>query len=286
VKYQFIRRHEGEFRVARMCEVFGLNRSGYYAWRGRKPSARQQADERLSERIRGVYEQSGQRYGSPRVRAALRQQGQRVSRKRVARLMAAQGLAGRRPKRRPPRTTRQQPGAPVAPNLLQRDFSASAPDRRWVADISYVDTHEGWLYLAVVLDLFSRRVVGWAMETHLQAELVTKALEMAYCQRQPGPELILHSDRGSQYSSAEHRRLLARHQLQASMSRSGNCLDNAAMESFFSSLKAECAHRPFESLQEARLALFRYIEGFYNRERLHSSLGYLSPCQFESQALP
>jgi transposase InsO family protein len=286
VKYQFIRRHEGEFRVARMCEVFGVNRSGYYAWRGRKPSARAEADERLSERIRQVHEQSGQRYGSPRVRAALRQQGQRVSSKRVARLMAAQGLAGRRPKRRQPRTTVQQPGAPVAPNLLRRDFSASAPDRKWVADISYVETLEGWLYLAVVLDLFSRRVVGWAMETHLQAELVTTALEMAYCQRQPGPELILHSDRGSQYSSAEHRRLLARHQVQASMSRTGNCLDNAVVESFFSSLKAECAHRPFESLQEARLALFRYIEGFYNRERLHSSLGYLSPCQFESQALP
>lgn len=286
MKYEFIQRHEGEFRVGRMCAVFGVNRSGYYAWRGRRPSARRQAEERLSERIRAVHEQSGQRYGSPRVQAALRQEGQAVSRKRVARLMAAQGLAGRRPKRRKPGTTLQQPGAPVAPNLLKRDFSASAPDRKWVADITCIETREGWLYLAVVIDLFSRRIVGWAMEDHLQANLVTKALEMAYAQRQPGPDLILHSDRGSQYSSLAHRRLLARHEVQASMSRTGNCLDNAVAESFFSTLKAECADRPFDSHQAARLAIFAYIEGFYNRRRLHSSLGYLSPCQFESLALP
>jgi transposase InsO family protein len=190
-------------------------------------------------------------------------------------------IAARRARRRMPRTTQRDPQALPAPNLLNQDFSAPAPDRKWVSDITYIDTAEGWLYLAAVLDLFSRRVVGWAMDEHMEASLVQQAWSMAVLQRQPSSDLLHHSDQGSQYTSDLYQQALAAHHCQVSMSRTGNCFDNAAMESFFSTLKTECAHAQFDTRAQARLTIFEYIEAWYNRQRLHSSLGYLSPVEFE-----
>ena len=273
--------HEGEYGVKRMCRVLGVSQSGYYAWRNRGPSQRVQANENLLVRIREEYQLSRKTYGSPRIHAALKRKGISCSRKRVARLMRFNQLVARRVHRRVPRTTQRDPAAMPAPNLLNQDFSSPAPDRKWVSDITYIDTAEGWLYLASVLDLFSRRVVGWAMDEHMEASLVQQAWHMAVTQRHPSANLLHHSDQGSQYTSEMYQQSLAAYHCQVSMSRTGNCFDNAAMESFFSTLKIECADRQFDTRAQARTTIFEYIEGWYNRHRLHSSLGYLSPVEFE-----
>jgi transposase InsO family protein len=273
--------HESEFGVKQMCQVLGVNRSGYYAWRSRPDSRSAQANQRLLVQIREEYQLSRKTYGSPRIHAALRRNGVTCSRKRVARLMRLDHIAARRARRRLPRTTQKDPNAIPAPNLLNQDFSSPAPDRKWVSDITYIDTAEGWLYLAAVLDLFSRRVVGWAMDEHMEASLVQQAWHMAVVQRCPSADLLHHSDQGSQYTSAVYLQSLAAHHCPVSMSRTGNCFDNAAMESFFSTLKTECADEQFDTRAHARTAIFAYIEAWYNRQRLHSSLGYLSPTEFE-----
>jgi len=281
VSYAFVAAHAGEFPVERMCAVLKVSRSGYYAWLQREPSTWQRANEELLGAIRQVYEESRRTYGSPRVHAALRQKGYAVGRHRVARLMREHGLSARQPTRTRPVTTRREPGARVAPNVLAQDFTASRPDQTWLADITYIETTEGWLYLAVVMDLFSRAIVGWAMADHMRAELVESALDMALGHRTPGDALLHHSDQGSQYTSARVQAQLAAHRIQASMSGVGNCYDNAPMESFFGRLKTECAREPFVTRAAARRAIFEYIEVWYNRQRLHSSLGYLSPADFE-----
>jgi putative transposase len=286
VRFELIDAQRAHFPVEFMCEQLGVSRSGFYAWSQRPESARQQADEALAAEVAQVHRDSRSTYGSPRVHAELRAQGLKVSRKRVARLMEEQKLAARR-RRRWVRTTDSNHRNPVAPNVLERDFSPSQPNSTWATDITYVWTGEGWWYLAVVLDLFSRRVVGWSMSEHIDTKLVLGALEMALEGRQPPKGLIHHSDRGSQYASAEYQQALASRGIQCSMSRKGNCWDNAVVESFFSSLKMELVYpTDFATRHQARSAIFEYIEVFYNRRRRHSSLGYVSPVEYERTALP
>ena len=279
MSYGFIRDHVAVFPVAILCEVLGVSRSGYYDC-ARRPESRQAAADRvLAAEIRATHADSRGRYGSPRVHAALRAQGRRVGRKRVARLMRGMGLSARRG-RRFRCTTDSRHAFPVAPNLLDRDFTAAAPDRVWLADLTYLWTAEGWLYLAVVLDLCTRRVVGWAMADHLGHELALAALDMAIACRRPAPGLLHHADRGVQYAAHGYRRRLAEHGMLCSMSRKGNCWDNAPMESFYATLKGELVEqRDYLTRDEARADVFQYLEGFYNRRRLHSALGYLTPEQ-------
>lgn len=276
--------HESEFGVKTMCQVLGVSRSGYYAWYNRPESSRAQANKRLLVQIREEYQLSRKTYGSPRIHAALKRKGVTCSRKRVAGLMRLDQIAARRARRHIPRTTQRDPNAVPAPNLLNQDFSSPGPDRKWVSDITYIDTAEGWLYLASVLDLYSRRVVGWAMDKHMEASLVQNAWHMAISQRNPPSDLLHHSDQGSQYTSAVYQQSLTAHHCQVSMSRIGNCFDNAAMESFFSTLKTECATGQFATRAQARTTIFEYIEAWYNRQRLHSALGYLSPAEFERKS--
>lgn len=283
-KYQFVAAHASEYPVTMLCRVLGLARSGYYAWRARSVSARKERDQQLTSQIQTIFTDSRRTYGSPRVHAHLQAQGIRTARKRVARLMRQAQLCARA-RRRSVRTTDSRHTEPIAPNLLARTFQAEAPDRVWVADITYLPTREGWLYLAVVLDLFGRRVVGWSMQPSLERGLVLTALSHALQRRQPQPGLLHHSDRGSQYASAEYQAHLAQAQIRCSMSRKGNCWDNAAMESFFATLKAELPVSVFDSHAAARSAVFDYIERFYNRVRLHSTLGYRSPVAYERQHL-
>ena len=273
--------HAREFEVKIMCHVLGVSESGYYAWRQRLPNARAEANVALLAHIRRVHQDSRQTYGSPRIRAALRAQGVTCNRKRVARLMRFDHLCGCDRRKRRPTTTQSHHPYPVAANLLQQDFTAEAPNRKWLGDISYIDTLEGVLYLASLEDVFSRKIVGWAMAERMEGELVEGALRMALNRRQPATGLLHHSDRGSQYASANYRALLADHDISVSMSGVGNCYDNAMKESFFATLKTECATRPFATRTAARSAIFEYIEVFYNRQRLHSALGYRSPEQFE-----
>lgn len=281
MKFAFIHAHRRQFPVRRMCQVLEVSPSGYYAWCQRPPSQRERDNQQLLEKIRTIHEQSRKTYGSPRVHAQLGKQGYRCSRKRVARLMREHEIQGLRSKPRV-RTTHSGHGLPVAPNGLGQDFSAQRPNQKWVSDLTYIPTGEGWLYLAAVLDLFSRQIVGWAIGEQMTRTLVLEALRMAIKQRKPSADLLHHSDRGSQYASADYRRLLAAYQIQASMSDVGNCYDNAVMESFFATLKTELVHREsFHTRVQARRELFAYIEGFYNRERLHSSLDYQSPLEFE-----
>lgn len=281
MRYQFIASQQGQHRVKQMCRVLRVSPSGYYAWQTRPESHRTQANRALLVRIQEEYEWSQKTYGSPRIHVALRRKGVVCNRKRVARLMRLKGIAGKKAHRRVPRTTRADPMARPAPNLLNQDFSALIPNQKWVVDLTYIDTAEGWLFLAIVLDLYSRQVIGWAMDQHRETSLVEAALRMALRKREPAKGLLHHSDRGSEYTSKDYQLILADHQCQVSMSRTGNCFDNAVMESFFSTLKTECANRQFASRAQARLVLFEYIEGWYNRQRLHSVLGYLSPVEFE-----
>lgn len=269
-----------------MCKVLEVSRSGFYAWAKRRESARSQADRVLLDVIRGIHEESRETYGAPRIQAVLKRQGKGCGRKRVARLMSEDGIASKVRRRFHPRTTDSNHSSPVAPNLVQQDFTAKTRDELWVADITYIPTMEGWLYLASIIDVFSRRVVGWAMEPHMRTALVLAALNMALRGRSPGRGLVHHSDRGSQYASKDYRRALEAHGVQCSMSGKGNCYDNALKESFFHTLKVELVHgESFATRAEAKAAIFEYIEVFYNRQRLHSSLGFLSPEEFEVKFL-
>ena len=274
---------EEDYPIADLCAAFGVSRAGFYAWRARAPSTREQADEALNEQIGTLFARSRRTYGSPRLHRVLRRAGHACGRHRVARLMRRQGLAGRVRGRRRPWTTDSDHAQPIAPNRLgQRETPVERPNEVWVSDITYVPTAEGWLYLAGVLDLGSRKIVGWAMGESLETSLPLDALQMALRQRRPKAGLLHHSDRGSQYASEAYREHLAAWDVTPSMSRRGNCYDNAAMESFWSTLKEELVHRrSFASRAEAAAAIFDYIEAFYNRERLHSALGFLSPVEFE-----
>lgn len=271
-----------EFPLARLCELFELSRSGYYAWLKRKPSRRQRADQQLLPLIHQAYAEGRGTYGSPRVTRALKARRQPCGRHRVARLMRQAGLRGEQKAAFRPRTTDSHHALPIAPNRLKDTPPPQAPDQVWVSDITYIATVQGWLYLAVVMDLCSRKIVGWALADHLKTPLVTEALRRALAARRPGPGLIHHSDRGVQYASGDYQNLLAAWQILPSMSAKGNCYDNAAAEAFFSTLKRDLIHRqPWGSAAQVELALFDYLESFYNRKRLHSSLGYRSPAQFE-----
>jgi putative transposase len=286
MSYQFIRQHEQAYSVERMCILLGLGRSSYYAWKKHKPSQREKENQALIEHIRRIHKLSRKTYGSPRVHAQLRKQGWTCNKKRIARLMRQDGLQGRR-KYRKVIATNSKHDFPIAPNVLNRDFRATQPNQKWVADITYIPTEEGWLYLAGVLDLFSRKIVGWDMSSQINADLVENALRMALYQRQPGVDLLHHSDRGSQYASYSIRNILAANHIQVSMSNRGDCYDNAVMESFFGTLKNEWVHhQKYLTRSQARTDIFAYIEGFYNTVRLHSTLGYLSPAEFEAKSYP
>ena len=266
--------------VSMMCRVLGVSSSGYYAWRNRGPSNRSLADEALTERIRQIHEESRRTYGVPRVHFELVEKGGRIGRKRVARLMKAASLQGVS-RRKGIRTTVRCPEACPAPDLVERDFTAPGPDRLWVADITYIATWAGFLFLSVVLDAWSRKVVGWAMATHLRTELVLDALNMALWQRRPR-EVVHHSDHGTQYTSIAFGKRCREAGVRPSMGSIGDCYDNALCESFFATLECELLdRRKFATQAEARMAVFEFIEGFYNPHRRHSSLGYLSPVNYE-----
>jgi len=272
----------GQYKVAWLCEALLVSRSGYYDWveRRRQPGPRALENIRLRERIHHEFARSHKTYGSPRLARALGCLGQR---NRIARLMRQERLFARQRSKYRPKTTESKHGGPIAPNRLQK-LTVQGPDQVWVTDATCILTGQGWLYLVAVLDVFTRRVVGWAMHQILDARLVIAALRMALLQRRPRKTLIVHSDRGAQFASAAYRQVLAQHRLLASMSRRGNCYDNAFIESFWSSLKYEVVyHQRFATFAEARSAIFNYIETFYNRTRLHSSLAYRSPITFESQ---
>lgn len=284
MKFRFVRHHRKRWPVEVMCRVLKVSRSGYYAWIKRKPSARSQRQEKLLEKIRIVHQENRELYGSPRVHRALLIDGQTVSRNTVARIMRQAKIRAKSRRRFVPRTTDSSHRQPVADNLLDRDFTASLPDQKWLADITYVSTDQGWLYHSAVLDCFSRKIVGWAMADHMETDLVADALKMALQHRQPaGEKLLHHSDRGVQYASDDYQQILGGHGITVSMSGRGNCYDNAMMESFFATLKTELIHQQnYATREQAKQSIFEYIEVFYNRKRLHSSLGYVSPESFEA----
>jgi putative transposase len=281
VRFSFIHAEKVMYPVRLLCRVLRVSPSGYYAWRSRPPSAHTKRDEQLRVQIVAVHESSRGTYGSPRVHRALRADGERIGRKRVARIMRENEVSGRR-KRRFRKTTDSKHRLPIADNILARDFTAEARDQVWVGDITYVNTWEGWLYLAVLIDIYSRRVVGWAIADHMRTELVLDALNMAVGERRPAPGLVHHTDRGSQYASADYRNALGAHGMVCSMSRKGECWDNAVAESFFARLKDDLLYRrKWATKDEAKAAIREYIMCFYNARRLHSTLGYLSPIDYE-----
>ena len=284
MRFAFIAAEKATYPVRVLCRTLVVSRAGFYAWHTRPPAARTQANQQLGVEIEAIHAESRQCYGSPRVHAELRDRGHRLGRKRVARLMRQHGLCGRR-RRRFRVTTDSNHPLPVARNVLARQFTVAAPDTAWVTDITYLWTREGWLYLAVILDLFSRAVVGWAMSAQITTQHLTlPALTMALGRRRPAPGLLHHSDRGSQYASTEYQRVLKARGIVGSMSRRGNCWDNAVAESFFATLKIELAHdADWATRADARGDVFEYLEGFYNGQRRHSALGYLSPLTFERQ---
>ena len=282
MKYRFIEAHRPLWRLRTMCRILRASKSGYFAWRDGRESPRRSADRALTTQIARIHHEQRAVYGSPRIHLALRQQGTRVGRKRVERLMRSAGIRVT-PRRRFAVTTDSNHDHPIAANLLAQDFTATAPNQKWVTDITYIPTGEGWLYLAAIIDLFSRRVVGWAMASTMETSLVRSALDMALGNRSPGKDFIHHSDRGSQYASESYRSALRQQGITASMSRRGNCYDNAVIESFWHSLKVELVYRrSFATRSEAEQDIFEYIEVFYNRVRLHSSIGYVSPAAFEA----
>jgi len=290
VKYAWIREHRDSFPIAILCDVLEVSASGYYAWLDREPSPRAQRQERIQQAVRQVHAESYGIYGSQKVARELAERPDLESacRNTVAKAMRELGLKSRIPRAFTPTTTQADPTKQPAPNQLAQDFTAEAPNRKWVTDITYLPTAEGWVYLAVVLDLFSRKVVGWALSNSLATELVSAALRQAIESRRPaGQQLLHHSDRGCQYTSDAYQQILRTLGIQCSMSRTGCCYDNAVMERFFWSLKHEWTnHEGFRNLEEARLSVFRYIETFYNPQRLHQTLGYLSPNQFEAVHAP
>lgn len=282
MKFGFIEAEKAKHSIPKLCRMLRVSRSGYYTSRRRDPSVREVEDARLATLIVAAHRLGRGSYGSPRVALELREQGERVGRRRVARLMRERGLVGEMK-----RKWRHPAGAvtsdPCEPNKLDRDFTTAAPNRSWVTDITYVRTWEGWLYLAVVIDLFSRRVVGWSMQSHMRTDLVLGALTMAVGQRLPEPGLLAHSDRGSQHTSSGHQSALRSHGIECSMSGRGNCWDNAVVESFFGTLKQELIYRrAWPTRSEAAAAIHEYIEVFYNRRRCHSTLGGKSPASFEA----
>jgi transposase InsO family protein len=281
MKYRVMSEHRGTHGVEKMAEVLGVARSGYYCWTAGGPSARAVEEKELVEQIQVIQGEVSHRYGSPRMREELERRGRHVGKKRVARIMRENEL-GPRPKRRFVLTTRSEKGQEVAENLLDRNFAVPAANRVWVSDITYVATSEGWMYLCTVLDLYSRRVVGWALSCDLSAELVLAAVAMAVIRRRPPRGLMFHSDRGVQYTSGQFKEIVGGHGFIQSMSRRGDCWDNACAETFFKTLRAELIRgKIYRSKEEAREEIFKYVEVFYNRKRLHSYLGYLTPTEYE-----
>ena len=284
MRYGFIHEHRGQWPVRLMCELLRVSPGGYYTWRGRPASARAERHDALVVAIKAIHQAVKARYGSPRVHAELLARGEPCCVNTVAKLMRRHGIAAKT-RRKFRQTTDSTHDRPVADNVLGRQFAPAAANRTWVADITYIPTREGWLYLAAVEDLYSRQIVGWAMGERIDSRLVVEALEMAVARRLPGAGLTAHSDRGSQYASDHYQRLLVKHGIACSMSRRGNCWDNAPMESFFASLKKELVHdEDYPSRAAARASVFEYIEVFYNRVRRHSALGYRSPAEYERSA--
>ena len=283
--FRFIDAEKASYPVTALCRMLGVSKSGYYAWRSRPPSERRRRDALLIEKIRKIHSRSRETYGYPRIHAQLRSLGVKCGRRRVARLMRSEGLWGRvRGKKR--RTTRGDPRAAPAPDLLRGDFVAAQPNRVWLADMTYVPTREGFLYLAFILDTHSRRVVGWSMDSHMRTELVVDALDMAVWRRKPSAGLVHHSDRGVQYTAISFGKRLEEVGIVPSMGRTGTALDNAMAESFIATLKTELVHRRrFPDREVARSAIFEYLEGFYNRRRLHSALSYQSPMSYEEATM-
>jgi putative transposase len=285
VRYRFIKAHADIWPVTTQCRVLGVTPAGYYAGIKRPNSRRLRDDDRFAPMIRRVFEQHRSNYGAPRITEELRALGHRLNRKRVERLMREMGLRAKQQRKFRPRTTVVDPDAAISPNLLEQDFTANAPNQRWVGDITYLETTEGFEYLATVIDLHSRRVVGWACASSLETTIVIEAMDMALRQRQPSAGLIFHSDRGCQYTSQAFRDRLRLVGIRQSMSKTGCCYDNAVAESFFHSLKIEWVHgHELRDREAIRSEIFRYIEGYYNHSRRHSTLGYLSPAAFERQA--
>ena len=285
MRFQFIHERCKEYPVTLLCRMLQVSRSGYYAWRDRPASVRRQRREELLRQIRQMHEQSRGTYGSPRVTIELKETGVSISRNTVAKYMRESGILAQPRRRFVPRTTDSDHEHPIAANRLDRDFAADRPNRKWACDLTYIWTHEGWLYLSVVIDLFSRKVVGWSMTDHLRTEgTVAEALAMALKQRRPEAGLLHHSDRGVQYACEAYRAMLAEHGIMCSMSRCGNCYDNAVAESFFGTLKTELVHRErYATRSEAQSSVFEWIECWYNRRRRHSSLDYVSPETFEAR---
>jgi putative transposase len=285
MRFRFIEDRRADYPVRILCDVLEVSPAGYYAWRSRPESRRSTANRQLVNDIKRVHRDAYGRYGSPRIHIELKAQGRGVSRGRIERLMRRHGIRAIMARPRWVRTTDSCHQFPIASNLLDRNFVAHAPNCVWLADITYVETDQGWLYLATVMDLYSRRIVGWAMADHLRTELPLAALRMAVAAKQPGPGLIHHSDRGVQYASEDYRKVIQSAGFQASMSRKADCYDNAPMESFFHTLKTELVHhRHYPTRAEATRDIFAYIEGFYNRTRRHSAIGYISPIQMELKA--
>lgn len=281
MKYAWIKKHDSEFNVNMMCKVLEVNRTSYYDWLNSKPSARAIMNQQLSSRIKEIFTDSRSTYGTRRIRTLLLREGIRVSRRRVGKLMKQMNICCKT-KRKFKHTTDSNHKLPIAENILDRDFTATKPNQKFVGDITYVWTQEGWLYLATVIDLFSRKIVGWSINKRMKASLVNDALLMAIWSRKPKKGLIWHTDRGSQYAAISHRDILKTHDIVQSMSRRGNCWDNSVAESFFHTLKTELIHhKNFKTRDEAKQAIFEYIEVFYNRKRVHSANDYYSPEEFE-----
>ena len=280
MRYQFIDRYRSLYRVEKMCRILQVSRSSYYTWKKRGKSMREKANERLVLKIKGIHEKSRKTYGSPRITVALRASGIRCGKNRIARLMRENGIVAKT-KRRFKITTDSKHKLPISPNLLNQDFTADAPHKKWTGDITYIWTMQGWMYPPVVLDLFNREIVGWSMRKRITRDIVIDALSMAIQRKRPQKGLIFHSDRGSQYASHEFRKLLKKHHVIQSMSGKGNCYDNAVTESFFHTLKTELVYfETYRTRSEARQSIFEYMEIFYNRFRMHSYLGYVSPVDF------
>jgi transposase InsO family protein len=284
VKYAWIEENRKEFPLAVMCELLGVSRAGYYDWQQREPSLKQQDDKRLEERVVELFWQGRGCYGTRRIKRLLAAEGRTVSRRRIGRLLKEQGLVCQTRKKRKPVTTDSDHDHPIAPNRLDRQFQVEQPNQCYVGDITYIDTEEGWLYLAIWIDLYSRTVVGWSMKDHMRSSLVCEALKMAIGSRETAPGLMVHSDRGSQYASNVFRQLLEKNEFIPSMSRKAQCWDNAVAESFFHTLKTELVFQQrYATHEQAKQAIFEYIEIFYNRQRLHSTIGYQAPLVYEQQ---
>jgi len=284
MKYCFMDQYRSEFRVTKMCRALGVSRSGYYGWKKQPQGKRRKDEERLLMEIKESYRKSKGNYGSPRIADDLRDKGMRCGKNRVARIMKVNGIKAKTTKKFKA-TTNSKHNLPVAENLLNRDFTAARPNAVWVSDITYVSTLEGWLYLAVIIDLYSRQVVGWAMHNRLTADFVIRALYQAIGRRRPPAGCIFHSDRGVQYACKDFRKVLQRYNFRQSMSKKGDCYDNAVAESFFHTLKVEHVYQHrYATRAEARQSIFEYVEMFYNRQRKHSALGYRSPVSFELDA--